>query len=167
MPNHLTGKPVASVLPRGMDARLYAKRSVISKRLKAGADRGDCARLSDRLRLEGLSGNRIAVRHRAAAGLRQAEQLPEPIFTPSTKAAVGAHDENITFDRVVATIGGDLAEQVRDATLAIYRFAAGYAAERGILIADTKLEFGTDADGKAVRHGRNADAGFVAVLARR
>jgi phosphoribosylaminoimidazole-succinocarboxamide synthase len=73
--------------------------------------------------------------------------LPEPIFTPSTKAARDAHDENISFDAVVATIGAVLAEQVRDATLAIYRDAAAYAATRGILIADTKLEFGTDADG--------------------
>ena len=80
-------------------------------------------------------------------GLRQAEQLPEPMFTPSTKAAAGHHDENIGFEDVVAKIGGDLAEQVRTATLAIYRFAADYAASRGILIADTKFEFGTDADG--------------------
>jgi phosphoribosylaminoimidazole-succinocarboxamide synthase len=79
--------------------------------------------------------------------LRQAEHLPEPIFTPSTKAAVGDHDENVSFDSVVAAIGGDLAEQVRAATLAIYKWAAAYAAERGIIIADTKFEFGTDADG--------------------
>jgi phosphoribosylaminoimidazole-succinocarboxamide synthase len=78
------------------------------------------------------------------------EHLPEPIFTPSTKAAVGDHDENVSFDAVVAAIGGELAEKVRDATLAIYRFAAAYAAERGILIADTKLEFGLDADGTLV-----------------
>ncbi len=81
-------------------------------------------------------------------GLRQAEKLPAPIFTPSTKAAAGTHDENIGFDEVVARIGAPLAERVRDATLAIYRFAAAHAAERGILIADTKFEFGTDADGK-------------------
>jgi phosphoribosylaminoimidazole-succinocarboxamide synthase len=79
--------------------------------------------------------------------LRQAEQLPEPIFTPSTKAAVGAHDENVAFDAVVAAIGGPLAEQVRDATLRLYREAAAYAATRGILIADTKFEFGVDEDG--------------------
>ena len=81
-------------------------------------------------------------------GLRQAEQLPEPIFTPSTKAAVGDHDENIDFDAMVRTVGGELAERVRDATLRLYRFAAAYAAERGILLADTKFEFGTDADGR-------------------
>jgi phosphoribosylaminoimidazole-succinocarboxamide synthase len=81
-------------------------------------------------------------------GLRQAEQLPEPIFTPSTKAAVGDHDENVSFDAVIAAVGKELAEQVRDATLAIYKWAAAYAAERGIIIADTKFEFGTDEDGK-------------------
>jgi phosphoribosylaminoimidazole-succinocarboxamide synthase len=81
-------------------------------------------------------------------GLRQAERLPEPLFTPSTKAPKGSHDENIGFEEVVKLIGADLAQQVRDATLAIYKFAAAYAAERGIIIADTKFEFGTDAAGK-------------------
>jgi phosphoribosylaminoimidazole-succinocarboxamide synthase len=81
-------------------------------------------------------------------GLRQAERLPEPIFTPSTKAPQGEHDANIAFDQVVVLIGGDLAERVRNATLTVYRHAADYAAERGILIADTKLEFGLDADDK-------------------
>jgi phosphoribosylaminoimidazole-succinocarboxamide synthase len=85
---------------------------------------------------------------RLRPGLRQAERLDEPLFTPSTKAAVGAHDENIDFDAVVGLIGADLAERVREATLAVYRFAAAFAAERGILIADTKLEFGLDDDGR-------------------
>jgi len=82
------------------------------------------------------------------AGLQQAQQLPAPIFTPSTKAAVGDHDENVSYDVVVAAVGSELADKVRDATLAIYQWAAAYAAERGIIIADTKFEFGTDADGK-------------------
>ncbi|MEO8367121.1 MAG: phosphoribosylaminoimidazolesuccinocarboxamide synthase, partial [Pseudoxanthomonas sp.] len=80
--------------------------------------------------------------------LRQAEKLPEPIFTPSTKAAVGDHDENIDFDTMVKAVGPELAERVRDATLRMYAFAADYAAQRGILLADTKFEFGTDADGR-------------------
>jgi phosphoribosylaminoimidazole-succinocarboxamide synthase len=80
-------------------------------------------------------------------GLPMAGELPEPIFTPSTKAAVGDHDENISFDQVVATIGADLAEQVRAATLNLYAHARRYAATRGILIADTKFEFGLDEDG--------------------
>ncbi len=105
LPNHLTGKSVAGVLPAGIDADLYTRRSVVAKRLQAGAGRGDRARLPDRLGLEGLSSDRLAVRHHLPAGLRQAEKLPQPIFTPSTKAAAGAHDENIGFDRVVAAIG--------------------------------------------------------------
>lgn len=82
------------------------------------------------------------------AGLQLADKLPEPIFTPATKAAVGDHDENISFEKVIEVIGRDLAEQVRDATLKIYEFASEHARRRGIIIADTKFEFGTDANGK-------------------
>ena len=84
------------------------------------------------------------------AGLAQAGHLPEPIFTPSTKAAVGAHDENISFDRMADLIGADLAKQVRDVSLALYKSAAEYALTRGIIIADTKFEFGLDEAGKLV-----------------
>ncbi|HLT44658.1 MAG TPA: phosphoribosylaminoimidazolesuccinocarboxamide synthase, partial [Luteimonas sp.] len=69
-------------------------------------------------------------------------------FTPSTKAAVGDHDENIDFDTMVRMVGAELAEQVRDATLRLYAHARDYAAERGILLADTKFEFGTDSSGR-------------------
>ncbi|WP_018868697.1 MULTISPECIES: phosphoribosylaminoimidazolesuccinocarboxamide synthase [unclassified Thioalkalivibrio] len=81
------------------------------------------------------------------AGLELASKLPEAIFTPSTKAAVGDHDANIDFATVVDTIGKERARQVRDAALAIYAMARDYAAERGIIIADTKFEFGVDANG--------------------
>ena len=84
------------------------------------------------------------------AGLKQAEQLPEPIFTPSSKAAVGDHDENISFNKVQSLIGESLAEQVRTVSLKIYAYAAAYALERGIIIADTKFEFGLDADDNLV-----------------
>ncbi len=84
------------------------------------------------------------------AGLRMAEQLPEPIFTPAAKAALGEHDENIDFDDMARRIGRELAERIRDTSLRLYREAAGYAATRGILIADTKFEFGLDADGEPV-----------------
>ena len=83
-------------------------------------------------------------------GLRQADKLPEPIFTPSTKAAVGTHDENVAFEAVVAAIGHELAEKVKQKTLELYRFAAEHARARGIIIADTKFEFGTDAHGELV-----------------
>ena len=76
------------------------------------------------------------------AGLVEASRLPEPLFTPSTKAAIGDHDENISFERTVDLIGGELAEKVRDAALDLYTFGAAWALERGIIIADTKFEFG-------------------------
>lgn len=76
------------------------------------------------------------------AGLRQAQQLPEPIFTPSTKAAGGAHDENISFDRMKEVVGAAVAERVRDLSIEIYRKAADYARDRGLILADTKFEFG-------------------------
>ena len=76
-------------------------------------------------------------------GLVESSQLPEPIFTPAAKAELGAHDANITFEQVVASTGQDLAQRLRDTTLAIYRRATEHTAERGILLADTKFEFGT------------------------
>jgi phosphoribosylaminoimidazole-succinocarboxamide synthase len=80
-------------------------------------------------------------------GLTDGSRLPEPIFTPTTKAPVGAHDEAMTYPEVEAAIGPERAAQLRELTLAVYRRAAGIAAERGVLLADTKLEFGLDAEG--------------------
>ena len=148
VPNHLLDVPLADVLPPGTDLALYAKRAVVARRLKPVPveciARGYLigSGWKDYQKTGAVCG--IAL----PAGLRQAQQLPEPIFTPSTKAAVGDHDENVSFDAVVDLVGRELAEKVRDATLAIYRWAAAYAAERGIILADTKFEFGTDADGK-------------------
>jgi len=82
------------------------------------------------------------------AGLKLADKLPEAIFTPSTKAAVGAHDENIDYTKSKELLGDDLAQQVRDTSLQLYTEAADYARERGIIIADTKFEFGLDSDGQ-------------------
>jgi phosphoribosylaminoimidazole-succinocarboxamide synthase len=87
--------------------------------------------------------------HRLAEGLRESERLPEPIFTPSTKAETG-HDENITRGQAVELVGAELAERLEQVSLDLYGFAADYAADRGILIADTKFEFGIDADGELV-----------------
>ncbi len=81
-------------------------------------------------------------------GLRMAEKLPQPLFTPSTKAEIGTHDENIDYATVEKLLGNSLAAQVRDATLRLYSEAAAYALTRGIIIADTKFEFGQDAEGK-------------------
>jgi phosphoribosylaminoimidazole-succinocarboxamide synthase len=83
-------------------------------------------------------------------GLQNASKLPEPIYTPAAKAAVGEHDENITFEQTVAMIGADLAGRIRDISIAIYKAASEIAATKGIIIADTKFEFGLDADGTLV-----------------
>lgn len=147
VPNHLLDVPVAQVLPQGVDAALYLRRSVVARRLKPlpveaivrgyliGSGWND-------YRAGGMVGG-----IRLPPGLRQADRLPEAIFTPSTKAPLGTHDQNIDFDQMVTLIGGERAEQVRAATLSIYRFAADHAARRGILISDTKLEFGLDEEG--------------------
>lgn len=148
MPNHLTGINVASVLPDGIDKTLYTQRAVVTKKLKpVGIEaiaRGYLigSGWKDYQRTGKVSGIQLP------DGLQEAEKLPDPIFTPSTKAAVGHHDENIDFDTTVKMVGAELAERVRDATLRIYHFAAKYAAECGILLADTKFEFGTDIDGR-------------------
>ncbi len=82
------------------------------------------------------------------AGLKQASKLPSPIFTPAAKAEVGAHDENVSFEHVVNVVGRELAEQIRDVTLRLYTEASEFAATKGIIIADTKFEFGLDENGQ-------------------
>jgi phosphoribosylaminoimidazole-succinocarboxamide synthase len=84
------------------------------------------------------------------AGLAQAQKLPEPIFTPASKAPAGQHDENITYNEVEKLVGADMAARVRDVSIALYKRAAEFAAQRGIIIADTKFEFGTDDQGELV-----------------
>lgn len=141
-PHHLTGDPLPDVVPAS-----YAQRAVVAKRLTPlpveAIARGYIigSGWADYQRSGAICG--IAL----PSGLQQAQVLPEPIFTPSTKAAVGDHDENVGFDQVVRLIGADYAEQIRDRTLAIYRDAAAYASRCGIIIADTKLEFGVDEAG--------------------
>ncbi len=147
LPNHLTGDDVAGVLPAGVDPALYARRSVVTKKLKPVPveciARGYLigSGWKDYQATGKVSGIELP------AGLQQAQQLPEAIFTPSTKAAVGDHDENIDFATAVSLVGESLATQVRDATLKLYSWARDYAAERGIILADTKFEFGTDENG--------------------
>lgn len=147
-PNHLTGIDPASVLPAGVDAEVYRNRSVVTRKLRPlpleAIVRGYLAGSGwkDYQRSGSVSGFALP------AGLRQAERLPEPIFTPSTKAAVGDHDQTIDFERMTALVGADVAEQVRQTSLRLYAFARDYAAQRGILLADTKFEFGMDADGR-------------------
>lgn len=147
MPNHMTGvDPLSVVAPDERDQ--VEGRAVVVKRLKPlGIEaivRGYMIGTGwlDYQKTGMICG--IAL----PAGLKKAQKLPEVIFTPSTKEAVGEHDQNITFAEVEKRIGADVARQVRDMAVSLYSAAAEYAAGKGILIADTKFEFGTDAQGK-------------------
>jgi phosphoribosylaminoimidazole-succinocarboxamide synthase len=148
VPNHLTGRALTQLpLPPAQLATLEG-RAVIVKRLKPlpleAVVRGYLigSGWKDYQRSGKVCGLALP------AGLKLAQRLPTPIFTPATKADVGAHDENISFEEVSALIGEPLATQVRTTALALYGFAADYARARGIIIADTKFEFGLDEDGK-------------------
>ncbi|MBV8782601.1 MAG: phosphoribosylaminoimidazolesuccinocarboxamide synthase [Gammaproteobacteria bacterium] len=147
LPNHLTGRDPASVLRDPDERALLAGRAVLVRRLNAlpieAVVRGYLAGSGwkEYQRTGTLCGIRLP------AGLELASRLPEPIFTPATKAAPGMHDENIPLARMAELVGAELAARVREQALALYGFAAAHAAARGILIADTKFEFGLDADG--------------------
>jgi phosphoribosylaminoimidazole-succinocarboxamide synthase len=144
VPNHLTGRPIASVVRDPEEAALLEGRAVIVRKLKAlpveAVVRGYLigSGWKDYVRTGAVCGIGLP------RGLRLADPLPAPLFTPATKAAAGAHDENIAFAAVEASLGAGLAAQVRAASLALYEFAAAHALARGIIIADTKFEFGMD-----------------------
>jgi len=148
VPNHLTGRALDSAVKDADELALLEGRAVIVRRLEAlpleAVVRGYLigSVWKDYQKTGGVCG--IAL----PPGLKLAEQLPEPLFTPATKAAMGEHDENISFDQAARAVGATLAAKVRDAALAIYRFAAEHARQRGIIIADTKFEFGIDAQGQ-------------------
>jgi phosphoribosylaminoimidazole-succinocarboxamide synthase len=147
VPNHLTGRSVDDLVSDPADRAALQGRSVIVRRLKT-------------LPLEAVvrgyligSGWKDYQKTGSVCGvalppdLPQASPLPAPIFTPATKAAAGQHDENILFAEVEKLIGAPLAARVRDTALALYQFAASHAISRGIIIADTKFEFGVDESG--------------------
>lgn len=147
IPNHLTGiDPESVVAPEERDQ--VRGRSVVSMRLKpiliecvargyiiGGGWKEYCQ-----------TGKVCGIE--LPPGLKQAQKLPEPIFTPAAKAEVGTHDENITFERCCELYGEEIATTIRNATIELYKRASEYAATRGIIIADTKFEFGIDAEGK-------------------
>ncbi len=148
--NHLTGLPVEQFVTDPAERAMLAHRAVVVRRLKA-------LPVEAVVRGYVIGGGWKDYQHSGSicgialpAGLRQADRLPQPIFTPATKAAVGEHDENVPFETIAAAIGADLAAQVRDTALALYAFAADFALQRGIIIADTKFEFGVDAAGSLV-----------------
>ncbi len=149
VPNHLTGDQVEDVVAAA-ELPLVAGRAVVAKRLKPvmieAVVRGYLAGSGWKEYQKSGTVCGIAL----PAGLQESSKLPEPIFTPSTKAAVGDHDENITFAQCEAIVGAELAAKVRDTAILLYQTAAAFAATRGIIICDTKFEFGLDADGTLV-----------------
>jgi phosphoribosylaminoimidazole-succinocarboxamide synthase len=148
VPNHLSGRSLASAVRDPQDLALLEGRAVIVRRLQAlpieAVVRGYLigSGWKDYVRTQSVCG--IAL----PEGLELAQRLPAPLFTPATKAASGAHDENIPFEAVERVLGASLAAKVRATALALYAFAAEYAHERGIIIADTKFEFGMDDAGE-------------------
>ncbi|MBK9521688.1 MAG: phosphoribosylaminoimidazolesuccinocarboxamide synthase [Rhodocyclaceae bacterium] len=148
IPNQLTGIDPESVVSGEAERAQVAGRSIVVRRLKPlpieAVARGYL--IGSGWKDYQTSGAVCGIS--LPAGLQLAQALPEPIFTPATKADLGEHDENISYAAVEKLIGSDLAKQVRDATLRLYREAAAFARVRGILIADTKFEFGQDASGR-------------------
>src|SRR5690606_29710490 len=147
VPNHLLERPLDSVLPAGVDRDAYRLRSSVTRRLRPlpieAVARGY---------LIGSGGNGYQASGAVCgmalpAGLRLADRLPRAVFTPATKGAAGELDEKLGYELVAELVGGPLAARVRDLTLRIYAEAAAYARERGIIIADTKFEFGLDDEG--------------------
>lgn len=147
IPNQLSNLTLSDVLDNEADCQRLEKRGIVVKKLKPlpieAIVRGYLigSGWKDYQKSGKVCGIELAV------GLQQASQLPGAIFTPSTKAAVGAHDENISYEQTIELLGEDLAKQVRDISLTLYNTAAKYALERNIIIADTKFEFGLDNDG--------------------
>lgn len=146
VPNHLTGEDPLSVVSEAEKAQVK-DRAMLVKRLKPlpieAVVRGYLAGSG----WAEYKSNGQVCGVKLPAGLQNASKLPEPIFTPATKAEMGDHDENIDFERCVAIIGREMAERVRDISIALYKRAADFALTKGIIIADTKFEFGLDADG--------------------
>jgi len=149
IPNHLTGIDPRSVVPAD-EVNQVQDRAVVAKRLKPilveAVVRGYLAGSAWKDYKETGQVCGIAL----PDGLENAQKLPEPIFTPAAKAEMGEHDENISFDKVIEMIGEKLANQIREVSIRLYKKASEYAATRGIIIADTKFEFGLDDAGQLV-----------------
>jgi phosphoribosylaminoimidazole-succinocarboxamide synthase len=148
-PIHLTGEDPESVVTPAERAQV-AGRSMLVQRLKPipveAVVRGYLAGSGWKEYQESRSVCGVPL----PEGLQNASKLPEPIYTPAAKAAMGEHDENITYERTVEMVGADVAAQIRDMAIALYKAAAAIALDKGIIIADTKFEFGLDAAGRVV-----------------
>jgi phosphoribosylaminoimidazole-succinocarboxamide synthase len=148
--NHLLPQNLAQIVPNATERAPLLGRSVIARRLKAlpieAVVRGYL--IGSGWKDYRATGKVCGIE--LPTGLKQAQQLPEILFTPATKAAVGDHDENISFDIAAKMIGTELAHKVRTTAISLYQFAQSHAAERGIIIADTKFEFGLAPDGELI-----------------
>jgi phosphoribosylaminoimidazole-succinocarboxamide synthase len=148
VPNHLADIPVSAVVEDAEELAQLGDRAMVVRRLTPlpveAIVRGYLIGSGWKDYLQGGAVCGIVL----PPGLRQADRLPEPIYTPSTKAEIGGHDENVDFAHTEQLLGHALAAQVRDVSLAVYRDCAEYALARGIIIADTKLEFGVDSEGR-------------------
>ncbi len=148
LPNHIADMTLEEVVPDEAQRKQLGDRAIVVRRLKPlpveAIVRGYLigSGWKDYQKTGAVCGIRLP------AGLKQADKLPEVIYTPSTKAAVGEHDENISFDETVKLLGQELAEKVRNFSIKVYSEAAEFAREKGIIIADTKFEFGLDNSGK-------------------
>jgi len=151
IPNHLSPRPPAEIVLNPAERKALAGRAVIVRRLTPlpveAIVRGYLAGSAWK---EYHQKNGVVCGIALPRGLRVAERLPEAIFTPSTKASGGAHDENIDFATMEALLGAPLAAQVQSTAIALYQAAADYAYTRGIIIADTKFEFGVDSHGQLI-----------------
>lgn len=150
IPNHLADIPLTDIITDNAERKAVEKHAMVVKRLKAlpveAIVRGYIigSGWKDYQKTGGICGISLP------EGLQMADKLPEPIYTPSSKAAVGEHDENIDFAATEKLLGEDLARQVKEVSLRLYKEAADYALQRGIIIADTKFEFGVDANNQLV-----------------
>ncbi len=150
LPNHLSSRTLAEVVPDASERSVLNTRGVVVRKLRPlpveAIVRGYLA--GSGWKDYQATGKICGVV--LPAGMQEAERLPEILFTPSTKAASGSHDENIDFSEAERLLGKEMAQQVRDASIQIYEFASAYALERGIIIADTKFEFGLDENDELV-----------------
>jgi phosphoribosylaminoimidazole-succinocarboxamide synthase len=147
VPNHLAGIPVAEVIDDAALLPMLERRSVVVKRLKPLPLEAVVRGYLIGSGWKDYRANGMVCGIELPAGLRQADRLPDVIFTPSSKAGPGEHDVNIDFQAISDMVGLRLAEQVRQTSIQVYEFAVQHAAQRGIIIADTKFEFGLDRDG--------------------
>ncbi len=148
VPNHLADLSLEEVLGDAALAEKLAPRSMVVKRLKPLPLEAIVRGYLIGSGWKDYQANGSLCGIALPPGLRQADRLPEVLFTPSTKAAVGDHDENVSFEHIVGLVGRERAEQVRDVSIRLYETAARHALARGVIIADTKFEFGLDETGR-------------------